>query len=215
MQYTETHTQAHTGTHHITHVHIYTELYPQHRHPPCTHTLMDIYTCTHAHIPTGTHIHCTHLHTHTLCSKPISLHSWVYYMAFFHKSLLSPISLPSLNQLLCHRGSGFSFHQIAQACPIETPSLPEDTRPRQFGSACLGWEGPAPGPAQNPPGWLGEKRVRPGDPGRRRRFQPPPALLPLRFPPKPSRFCRTPHLFSSQRARHCSCCVLLTATLHS
>uniref|UniRef100_A0A452EHH7 Ig-like domain-containing protein n=1 Tax=Capra hircus TaxID=9925 RepID=A0A452EHH7_CAPHI len=24
---------------------------------------------------------------------------------------------------------------------------------------------------------------------------------------QPSRFCRTPHLFSSQRARHCSCCV--------
>ncbi|KAM7224660.1 hypothetical protein CapIbe_024254, partial [Capra ibex] len=33
---------------------------------------------------------------------------------------------------------------------------------------------------------------------------------------QPSRFCRTPHPFSSQRARHRSCCVLLTATpLHS
>ncbi|XP_055267395.1 sialic acid-binding Ig-like lectin 14 isoform X2 [Moschus berezovskii] len=51
--------------------------------------------------------------------------------------------------------------------------------------------------------------------GGRRRPQPPPALLP-RFPPRPSRFSGTPRPFSSQRARRCSCSVLLTATpLHS
>lgn len=144
MQYTETHTHRHTHrihTHEHSLRHAQKRPYTQaHTHHTCTHIhrviptaqapTMHTYThghihvhsCTHTH--RHTHIHPTHLHTHTPCSKPISFTMGLLCGFLPQKPPQSHLLLPSVNQLLKPRGSGFSFHQIAQACPIETPSLP-------------------------------------------------------------------------------------------
>ncbi|KAB0349042.1 hypothetical protein FD754_013899, partial [Muntiacus muntjak] len=81
----------HTGTY-TSHIHTDTqrhthssEIYPQLRQPSCTHT--------HRH----THIQPTHILTHTLCSKPISLHHALRLSVFFSPNGpgLSPATLSS------------------------------------------------------------------------------------------------------------------------